>query len=102
VLLNLYRSGTDSMGFHADDEPELGPAPVIASVSLGAARTFVLLPKRDRTAARYELGLGHGSLLVMGAGCQAHYRHGVPKQRACAGERINLTFRHLAPPSSSP
>ncbi len=97
VLLNLYRDGRDSMGMHSDDEPELGPRPVIASVSLGAPRRFVLAPKGRgdrRRSANVELDLGHGSLLVMGGECQHRYRHGVPKTRV-AGERINLTFRRI-------
>jgi alkylated DNA repair dioxygenase AlkB len=95
VLLNLYRDGRDSMGLHSDDEPELGPDPMIASVSLGAARKFVLVPKRKSARRRggYELELPHGSLLVMTGACQRHYRHGVPKQPGVARERINLTFR---------
>jgi alkylated DNA repair dioxygenase AlkB len=106
ALLNLYRDGNDSMGLHSDDEPELGADPTIASVSLGAERRFVLVPKkkaaRDRTL---EVMLGHGSLLVMAGACQHNYRHGVPKQPGGVGERINLTFRAVvvgAPRSSSP
>jgi alkylated DNA repair dioxygenase AlkB len=94
VLLNLYRDGNDSMGLHSDDEPELGANPILASVSLGAERTFVLVPKkkavRDWT---FEGRLGHGSLLVMAGACQHNYRHGIPKQPGSKGERINLTFR---------
>jgi alkylated DNA repair dioxygenase AlkB len=94
ALLNLYRDGDDSMGLHSDDEPELGANPIIASVSLGAERLFILVPKkkaaRDRTL---EVKLGHGSLLVMAGACQHNYRHGVPKQPGLTGERINLTFR---------
>ena len=104
VLLNLYRHGNDSMGLHSDDEPELGPAPIIASVSLGVERTFVLVPKKKsaREEGRYEVALGHGSLLVMGAGTQQHYRHGIPKQPARAGERLNLTFRLVRPGAEGP
>ena len=98
VLLNLYRDGRDSMGMHADDEPELGVNPVIASVSLGETRRFVLAPK-TKSAKRqggYEFDLGHGSLLVMAGACQHRYRHGVPKQPRSVRERINLTFRQIA------
>ena len=97
VLLNLYRSGADSMGMHADDEPELGPNPVIASVSLGVPRRFVLEPKKKglRRDGRREFELWHGSLLVMSGDCQHRYRHGVPKQPRVEGERINLTFRRI-------
>jgi alkylated DNA repair dioxygenase AlkB len=97
ALLNLYRDGHDSMGLHSDDEPELGPDPIIASVSLGAERRFVLVPKKK--AARHrtlEVTLGHGSLVVMAGACQHNYRHGVPRQPGSAGERINLTFRSVS------
>ncbi len=97
VLLNLYRDGSDSMGLHSDDEPELGTNPVIAGVSLGSARKFVLVPKAKsaRRSSRYEIVLGHGSLLVMSGACQHNYRHGVPKISGACGERINLTFRRV-------
>lgn len=98
VLLNRYRDGKDSMGLHSDDEPELGSNPVIASVSLGAARRFLVEPKRPRgepkpRSAGREWSLEHGSLLVMGGRCQHDFKHGVPKAAAVSGERINLTFR---------
>jgi len=96
VLLNRYRSGRDSMGYHSDAEPELGVNPLIASVSLGAPRRFVLRSKRGPESARpFELSLGHGSLLVMGGTCQHAFRHAVPKERGASGERINLTFRRV-------
>ena len=91
VLANLYRDGRDSMGMHADDEPELGTNPLIASVSLGAARRFVL--KHRATGERKTLVLAHGSLLVMGGSLQHHWLHGIPKTAASIGPRINLTFR---------
>lgn len=95
VLVNFYRTGADSMGFHADDEPELGPNPVVASLSLGATRRFVLEPKKKgQRGERVTLSLTGGSLLVMHAGTQAAYRHGVPKE-AHAGPRVNLTFRSI-------
>jgi alkylated DNA repair dioxygenase AlkB len=93
MLLNLYRDGRDSIGFHADDEPELGPNPVIGSVSLGAARRFVL--KHPASGEKVEFELPHGSLLVMGGTSQHHWRHGVPKTRKPVGARINLTFRRI-------
>jgi alkylated DNA repair dioxygenase AlkB len=103
VLLNLYRNGVDSMGLHADDEPELGPDPVIASVSLGAVRTFVMKPRRgNRSTPPVVLSLGHGSLLVMRRGTQRAWVHGVPKQRGIAAPRVNLTFRHVTPGRPSP
>lgn len=96
VLINRYRDGRDSMGWHADDEPELGPDPVIASLSLGAPRRFVLrhAKKKGRSMA---FVLGDGALLVMAGATQHHYRHAVPKERE-AGERINLTFRRIVAP----
>ncbi len=95
VLANLYRDGRDAMGWHSDDEPELGDDPLIASLSLGAARRFVL---RARDAdARLALTLQHGSLLLMGDGCQRLYRHALPRTRATVGPRINLTFRQVLP-----
>ncbi len=95
VLANRYRSGDDSMGLHADDEPELGPDPVVAIVSLGTARRLVVKPRRERDRERHDLQLGHGTLLVMGGTCQRHYVHGVPRQAGTQGERISLTFRRL-------
>jgi alkylated DNA repair dioxygenase AlkB len=97
VLLNLYRDGNDSMGLHADDEPELGP--VVGSVSLGAVRRFVLKPRRRaRTTTSHTLELGHGSLVVMDAATQAHWVHGIPKQPKVREARINLTFRQIQTP----
>lgn len=95
LLVNRYRNGDDSMGLHSDDEPELGANPLVATVSLGAARRFVLRPRRKGDPDRHELRLGHGALLVMGGTCQRHYVHGVPRQPGLAGERISLTFRRL-------
>jgi alkylated DNA repair dioxygenase AlkB len=92
VLLNLYRDGRDSMGFHADREPELGPEPFIASLSLGATRCF-LLERRRAPRERLVLPLGHGDLLLMSGTLQHHYRHGVPKEPAVVAPHINLTFR---------
>jgi alkylated DNA repair dioxygenase AlkB len=92
VLANRYRDGRDSMGWHSDDEPELGAEPVIASISLGATRRFRLRHRRD-TALRAELSLEHGSLLLMRGPTQANYRHDLPKTARPVGERINLTFR---------
>ena len=95
VLANRYRTGADSMGFHSDDEAELGPDPVVAIVSLGTPRRFVLKPRRASLDEGQSLALGLGSLLVMGGTCQRHYVHGVPRQAGVAGERISLTFRRL-------
>jgi alkylated DNA repair dioxygenase AlkB len=95
VLVNRYRSGDDSMGLHADDEPELGPDPLVAIVSLGTTRRLTVKPRRKRDGERHDLQLGHGALLVMGGTCQRHYLHGVPRQVGVPGERISLTFRRL-------
>ncbi|MEN5116591.1 alpha-ketoglutarate-dependent dioxygenase AlkB [Luteimonas sp. TWI662] len=98
VLANLYRDGRDAMGWHSDDEPELGPRPVIASLSLGATRRF-LLKARDtppgQPPARLALDLAHGSLLVMRGDTQARYRHALPRTARPVGPRINLTFRRI-------
>jgi alkylated DNA repair dioxygenase AlkB len=95
VLLNRYRSGNDSMGWHADHEPELGTQPVIASVSLGVARTFDL--RHNKTGVVQSYALKGGSLLVMKGDTQAQWRHRVPKEPRVSGERINLTFRWVTP-----
>lgn len=96
VLLNLYRNGVDSMGFHSDDEPELGPEPIIASVSLGAVRRFVLRPRRKKgTTEPVTLALPHGSLLVMAGPLQRDWVHGIPKELRVHDPRVNLTFRRV-------
>lgn len=94
VLANLYRDGADSMGFHADDEAELGKNPVIASVSLGGSRRFVLKHKR-LSLPSVSLELTGGSLLVMAGTTQHHWLHGVPKTRRPVAPRINLTFHQI-------
>jgi alkylated DNA repair dioxygenase AlkB len=96
VLANLYRDGRDAMGWHSDDEPELGAEPVIASLSLGAARRFVLR-RRDDHAVKQTLVLEPGSLLVMRGACQRDWQHALPRTARPVGPRINLTFRHLQP-----
>jgi len=102
VLLNRYRSGAEHMGWHADDEPELGPEPVIASLSLGAERRF-LLRLRAEPAIKQEWRLGHGDLLLMRGDCQRVAQHALPKMVRVADERINLTFRRVGPrPSPAP
>ncbi|GAC1585028.1 MAG: alpha-ketoglutarate-dependent dioxygenase AlkB [Candidatus Elarobacter sp.] len=93
VLLNRYRSGDDGMGWHADDEPELGD--VIGSVSLGATRTFRFKHRVD--GERREVALANGSLLVMSGDSQRCWLHAVPKQTRVRGPRINLTFRVVRP-----
>lgn len=94
VLVNRYRDGQDSMGWHADDEPELGPEPVIASISLGATRTLHFRARHGD--AKLALDLAHGSLLLMSGTTQQQYLHAIHKSRRPLGERINLTFRQIA------
>lgn len=94
VLLNYYRDERDSMGFHADDERELGPDPAVASVSFGATRTFIL--KHRRLPKTIKLALGDGCLLLMAGTLQQHWLHGINKERTPRGPRINLTFRMIA------
>ena len=94
-LANLYRDGTDSMGYHSDDEPELGPRPTIASVSLGDRRRFVL--RHRTTGDRWSWDLGYGDLLVMRDESQSDYAHAVPKTSRPVRPRINLTFRYFQP-----
>jgi len=96
VLLNLYRDGRDSMGWHSDDEAELGTAPDIASLSLGATRRFLLRHRFDR-AQRLALDLADGSLLLMRAPMQASWQHCVPKTSRQVAPRINLTWRYIEP-----
>lgn len=95
VLVNRYRSGNDAMGWHSDDEPELGAQPLIASVSLGGTRRFAF-KHRDDAALKQTLELGHGDLLLMGGDTQRHYKHALPRTVKPVGERINLTFRQIA------
>jgi alkylated DNA repair dioxygenase AlkB len=92
-LANLYRDGSDSMGFHSDDEPELGPEPTIASISLGARRRFVL--RHRGSGKRWSWDLGEGDLLVMRDESQRDYGHAVPKTTRPIGPRMNLTFREF-------
>ena len=97
VLLNLYRDGRDSMGWHADDEPELGPAPAIASLSLGATRRFRLRPRAGLAHPPLGLPLPGGSLLLMRGPTQQHWQHALPKTARPSGPRLNLTFRWVIP-----
>ena len=100
VLANLYRDGRDAMGWHSDDEPELGARPVIASLSLGAERRFRFRRRRVRgepaqPGDTFVLPLPHGSLLRMAGATQRLYRHDLPRMRGLAAPRINLTFRRI-------
>jgi alkylated DNA repair dioxygenase AlkB len=93
VLLNLYRDGNDKMGWHADNEPELGSEPVIASLSLGVTRKFRF---RHRTTKEIvECELPTGSLVVMSGLSQKCWVHEVPRQKRVTNSRINLTFRKI-------
>ena len=94
VLANRYRDGRDYMGWHSDDEAALGIRPIIASISLGATRRFVLKHRKE-SSRPLQLELPHGSLLVMGGDTQVNYRHALPRTARPVGERINLTFRKI-------
>ena len=94
VLLNLYRSGSDSVLWHSDDEPELGKNPVIGSLSLGEAREFQMKHKYNRDLKQNIL-LQHGSFLLMKGKTQHNWLHQIPKRKNLKGERINLTFRTI-------
>jgi alkylated DNA repair dioxygenase AlkB len=101
VLLTFYRNGNDSVNWHADDEDELGSAPVIASLSLGATRTFQYRHKDHRHVNDISMGnirLSNGDLLLMYPGFQANWEHCVPDEPTINTPRINLTFRKVVPP----
>ena len=103
VLANLYKDHKDSMGWHSDNEPELGSQPVIASVSLGAERTFRVRTVRKVAGQRRSSSpvlLPHGSLLVMRGASQAEFQHAMPKATRHCGPRINLTFRQVQAPDA--
>jgi alkylated DNA repair dioxygenase AlkB len=95
VLLNLYRSGADSLSWHQDNEPELGERPVIASLSVGQVRVFQLRHKSRSEVGRLDIALAHGSLLLMRGDTQAYWQHRLPKTKRPVGARINLTFRYI-------
>lgn len=94
VLLNYYRDGGDSMGWHRDNERVLGKNPIIASVSFGASRAFQLRHYETK-AWKQSIELEHGSLLLMKGECQHFWEHQIPKTKKVLGGRINLTFRRL-------
>lgn len=94
-LVNLYRNGNDSMGWHADDEPELGSEPLIASLSLGQTRKFRM--RHVETREIVDIALEHGSLLVMSGLTQHCWMHEVPKTKRFVEQRVNLTFRSIQP-----
>ena len=99
VLLNRYRTGQDSVSWHADDEPEFGEQPVIASVSFGSTRSFQFKHKK-RKELKASVELTHGSLLIMCGGTQANWLHRIPKTAKPVEERLNLTFRAIIAPVS--
>lgn len=92
ALLNLYRNGQDSMGWHRDNERELGHNPTIASVSFGADRLFQLREYASKSGLK-SLLLSHGSVLLMRGETQPHWEHRVPKTNKVNVARINITFR---------
>jgi alkylated DNA repair dioxygenase AlkB len=94
ALANFYRTGSDGVSWHSDDEPDLGPDPVIASLSLGATRRFLLRKKTDHRAT-ISFDLTHGSLLWMSGSTQRVWEHSIPKTGRSVGTRINLTFRAI-------
>lgn len=94
VLLNYYRGGSDSVSWHADDETELGPNPIVASVSLGAERTLEFKPKFNLTTPKKQIVLGNGSILIMGKTIQNNWLHQIPKISGTIDPRISLTFRN--------
>ena len=95
VFLNLYRDHNDSMGFHSDDERELGAQPVIASLTFGATRVFTLKHKSRPDQPSVKLALEAGSVLLMQGQTQRFWKHGITKQSQPCGPRINLTFRTI-------
>ncbi len=99
VLANLYRSGADYAAMHSDDEVELGKNPNIASISFGATRKFRLKHKFDKGVETIDIDLEDGSLLSMKGATQHNYKHMLVKTAKPVGERINLTFRFIAPHS---
>jgi len=95
VLLNFYRHGNDSMGWHADNEPELGEEPAIASLSFGGERRFSLKHRTRKDLEPVHITLAHGSLLLMQGPTQHHWLHHIPKTKRPVQPRINITFRHV-------
>ncbi len=93
VLANLYRDGQDSMGWHSDNEKQLGDKPIIASLSLGQERKFSI--KHKISGEKIDLILQSGSLLIMLGNLQEHWQHSIPKTKKIIDSRINLTFRTI-------
>lgn len=97
VLLNYYRDEHDRMGMHSDDERELGPRPVIASLSIGETRSLLFRHRTRKDLKTVKLGLPDGSLLLMRGDTQRYWRHGINAERSPCGARVNLTFRSIDP-----
>lgn len=93
ALVNYYRNGSDSMGLHADNEPELGTSPTIVSMNFGASRKMVF--RKNVTKEKLELILNHGDLLIMSEALQHNWKHEIPKQRKITTSRLNITFRKI-------
>ena len=93
VLCNYYHDGKDGMGWHCDDERELGKEPIIASVSFGAERIFAF--KHRNSKERINIRLEHGSMLIMRGQTQHSWQHALPKSKKVHTPRINLTFRNI-------
>ena len=93
VLLNYYRTERDSMGWHSDDEKQLGNNPIIASVSFGETRTFQLRPINRKDLKKVDIKLTTGSILLMKGTTQHFWQHQIPKTTRILKPRINLTFR---------
>ena len=95
VLLNEYPNGKVGMGWHSDDERELGIDPIIASLSFGANRDFIFKHKTDKSFENIKIHLKSGSLLLMLGSTQHHWKHSLPKRLKVREPRINLTFRKI-------
>lgn len=93
VLVNCYQDGSHGVGWHSDNEPELGANPTIASLSLGATRRFRVRHKTDKSIPARSFDLRAGNLLIMDGNSQRDWQHAVPKVKSAVGPRINLTFR---------
>ena len=95
VLLNEYKSGEVGMGWHSDDEKELGIDPIIASLSFGANRDFIFKHKTDKSFEKIKIHLKSGSLLIMSGSTQHYWKHSLPKRLKVRDPRVNLTFRKI-------
>ncbi len=93
ALLNYYRDGNDSMGYHSDDEKELGPNPTIVSINLGASRVMKFKHKVDKRG--FDIELNHGDVLLMAGDTQHEWKHGIMKSKRVLEPRLNITFRQI-------